>query len=212
METTPLTLLPTSRLPSIPVLTSDPRTHRISAQRLRPGVLYCDLLNFCHLPPQSKSETVCPLGINDLSSPCPAKVCEYVDPGQPFISTSIYYTASSLLPRQHVTEAGDGGRGGGAKWERGGKQKKAKRESKWERQRRAEGERDRDVKRGQEIEPRKDRLAASAALTEMSPLNGFPVLDAGPPYLISILLGSCSSDDLCRTQNWSLIKYSPSSR
>lgn len=73
-----------------------------------------------------------------------------------------------------------------------------------ERGRGREGERDRDVKRGQQIEPRKDRLAASAALTEMSPLNGFPVLDAGPPYLISILLGSCSSDDLCRTQNRSL--------
>lgn len=27
-------------------------------------------------------------------------------------------------------------------------------------------------------------MAASAGLTEMSPLNGFPVLDAGPPYLI----------------------------
>lgn len=75
-----------------------------------------------------------------------------------------------------------------------------------------EREIDRDVKQGQEIEQRKDRLAASAALTEMSPLNGFPVLGAGPPYLISILLGSCSSDDLCRTQNRSLVKYNPSSR
>lgn len=90
------------------------------------------------------------------------------------------------------------------------KRRKAKESQKRRRAREAErgrgreGERDRDVKRGQEIEPRQDRLAASAALTKMSPLNGFPVLDAGPPYLISILLGSCSSDDLCRTQNRSL--------
>lgn len=92
------------------------------------------------------------------------------------------------------------------------KRRKAKESQKRKRAREAERERDRDVKRGQEIEPRKDRLAASAALTEMSPLNGFPVLDAGPPYLISILLGSCSSDDLCRTQNRSLRKYNPSPR
>lgn len=32
------------------------------------------------------------------------------------------------------------------------------------------------------LQPRKDRLAASAVVTEMSPLNGFPVLDAKPPY------------------------------
>lgn len=74
VETTPLTLLLTSRLPGILALTSDPRTRRISAQRLRPGVLYGDLLNFCHPPSQKVKH--CPLGINDLSSPCPAKVCE----------------------------------------------------------------------------------------------------------------------------------------
>lgn len=92
------------------------------------------------------------------------------------------------------------------------KKREAKETQKRKQDREAERERDRDVKGGQELEPRKDRLAASAALTEMSPLNGFPVLDARPPYLISILLGSCSSDDLCRTPNRSLIKYSPSSR
>lgn len=94
------------------------------------------------------------------------------------------------------------------------KRRKAKENQKRKRAREAErgGARDRDVKQGQEIELGKDRLAASAALTEMSPLNGFPVLDAGPPYLISILLGSCSSDDLCRTQNRSSIKHRPSSR
>lgn len=86
-----------------------------------------------------------------------------------------------------------------------------KREREPERQKGAEEGRRRDVKRGQETEPGKDRLAASAALTEMSPLNGSPVLDAGPAYLIPALLGSCSSDDLCRAQNRSLIKYGPSS-
>ena len=32
----------------------------------------------------------------------------------------------------------------------------------------------------------KEGLAPCAVLTEMSPLNGFPVLDAGHPYLISL--------------------------
>lgn len=140
METTPLTLLPTSRLPSIPVLTSDPRMLRISAQRLWPGAVYCDLLNSCH-PLRSKSETVCSPGINDLLCPCPAKVCEYVDPSQPFISASFYYTASSLLPRQHITEQGRAGRR--AKWERGGKQKKAGKEREMWRQQERGGERKR---------------------------------------------------------------------
>lgn len=75
-----------------------------------------------------------------------------------------------------------------------------------ERESKIEAGRDRHVKRGPEIELRKDRLAAPAALTEMSPLNGFPVLEARPPYLISILLGSCSSDDLCRTKSRALRK------
>lgn len=152
--------------------------------------------------------------------PCPAKVCEYIDPAEPFISASFYYSASSLLLRQHVTERGDGGGREGRRgevvggWIEGKKDRKKDREKESQKRERAgeaeragERERDRDVKQGREIEPGKDRLAASAALTEMSPLNGFPVLDAGPPYLISILLGSCSSDDLCRTQNRSLIKY-----
>lgn len=55
----------------------------------------------------------------------------------------------------------------------------------------------------------KDRLAASAAWTEMSPPNGSAGLDAGAPYLIPALLGSCSSDDLRRAQNRSLVKYAP---
>ena len=93
--------------------------------------------------PQSKSETVCPLGINDLPYPCLAKVCEYVDPAQPFISASFYYTASSLQPRQHVTVRGMGGRRerwsvrvcecllwGVSECTRGWKKKKPKREGK----------------------------------------------------------------------------------
>lgn len=144
--------------------------------------------------PEPKSETVCSLGINDLSCPCPTKVCEYVDPSQPFISASFYYTASSLLPRQQITEQGRVGRRA-EKRERGGKQKKARKEREMLE---AAGERgrDEDVKWGHQIGLREDRLAASAALTEKSPLNGFPVLDARPRYLIFILLGSCSSDDL----------------
>lgn len=106
---------------------------------------------------------------------------------------------------------GDGARGvegeeGGGKMRKKRKAEEESQKGKGEQQRKVQGERDRDVKWGQEIQPGKDRLATSAALTEMSPLNGFPVLDAGPPYLISILLGSCSSDDLCGTQNRSLIK------
>lgn len=67
----------------------------------------CDLMPFAVTfwtfdNPQSKSETVCPLGINDLSSPCLPKVCEHSGPSWPFISASFYYTTSSLLPCQHV--------------------------------------------------------------------------------------------------------------
>lgn len=133
--TTPLTLLPTSRLPSIPVMTSDPRMHRISAQRLRPGVLYCDLLNFWH-PPVKKWNSLSPWNKWPLS-PCPTKVCEYVDPTQPFISASFYYTASCLLPRQHVTERGmvEGGRCGGGEVR---KRRKAKESQKRKRAREAE--------------------------------------------------------------------------
>lgn len=43
--------------------------------------------------------------------------------------------------------------------------------------------------RGRESEPVKDRLAASAVWTEMSPLNGSAGLDAGAPYLIPLSLG-----------------------
>lgn len=64
-------------------------------------------------------------------------------------------------------------------------------QSRERRKKAAERGRDRDVKRGQETE----RVAEFAALTEMSPLHDFPCPDAGHPYLISILLGSCSPGD-----------------
>lgn len=60
METPPLTPLPTSSLPSIPALTYDTRMHRIAAQRLRPGGLQCDLLNFWH-PSGQKVKQFVPL-------------------------------------------------------------------------------------------------------------------------------------------------------
>lgn len=63
-----------------------------------------------------------------------------------------------------------------------------------------------------ETEPVKDRLAASAAWTEMSPPNGSAGLDAGARYLIPALLGSCSPDDLRRAQNRSLVKCAPPPR
>lgn len=124
-----------------------------------------------------------------------------------------------LPPCCLISRAGDGGRR--ERWRGSKMRKRRKAQEQWQkkekvmqRQREAERQRgrDRDAKWEQEIEPSYDRLAASAGLTEMSPLNGFPVLDAGPPYLISILLGSCSSDDLYRTQNRSLTKCNPCSR
>lgn len=165
--------LPTPRLPSIPAPTSDHRTCRIPVHRLwprRPLLQPFELST--HNPRPSKSETVCPLGINDLSYPLSGKGMWARWPRLTF--HELFLLLHCFLPCCLVSTSRGWGVGGcdGQREEWGGKQKKAKKESC------AGRERERDVKQGREIEPREDRLAASAALAEMSPLNGFPVLVA----------------------------------